>query len=119
VAECEGQIVGFVALAPSRDADASVDTAEVGAMYVHPDDWRRGVGRALMTSAVDELRRAGFHTATLWVLDTNQRGDGFYRAVGWHPDGATKRDVVGRESERHPGVEVTEVRYRITLDAAR
>jgi GNAT superfamily N-acetyltransferase len=108
-------VVGFAAIGPSRDPDADRDVAEVYAIYVHPDQWRGGVGRALMTRALDELRTAGF-SATLWVLDSNARGRRFYEAGGWRRDGASKADVVGREGDGDGGVDVIEVRYRIAID---
>lgn len=115
VAERQRRIVGFASLGPSRDPDAGDDVAEVYAIYVHPDDWRGGIGQALMTFALDELREAGFRSATLWVLDSNERARWFYEAGGWQTDGASKPDVVGRESESDEGVEITEVRYRVAL----
>lgn len=46
--------------------------------------------------------------ALLWVLDGNERAQGFYSDDGWAPTGARKDDVVW-------GVPVVEVEYRTTI----
>jgi GNAT superfamily N-acetyltransferase len=109
VAEADGAVVGFVHLCPSRDDDADpAVTGEITSIYVRPDAWGSGVGRALLAAAVEALTAAGFRGATLWVLSDNPRARRFYAAAGWAEDGATKDDVVG-------GAPVTEVRYRRPL----
>lgn len=108
VAELEGVgIIGFANAAPSRDADTSL-VGEIPAIYVHPDRWGSGAGRALMESARVWLVGAGFRTATLWVLADNVRAREFYEADGWRPDGTVKHD----ESRGFP---VVEVRYDRSL----
>jgi ribosomal protein S18 acetylase RimI-like enzyme len=104
VAEAHGNVVGFVSVGPSRDADADCQ-GEVWAIYLLADFWGQGMGRALMGAASESLRDAGFTEATLWVLDTNERARRFYEAAGWAPDGVSKEDS-GR------GFRITEVRYR-------
>jgi GNAT superfamily N-acetyltransferase len=109
VAEDDGdQIVGLFHAGPSRDEDAGPDTAEVMMIYASPDAWGTGVGRGLMTAALDLLRDAGFTEVTLWVLDSNDRARRFYERAGFTADGATKDDEVG-------GAPITEVRYRRAL----
>ena len=61
----EGNIVGFSALGPSRDADANPNTAEVGAIYVHPEKWEKGIGRALLSASLDQVRKREFDQVTL------------------------------------------------------
>jgi ribosomal protein S18 acetylase RimI-like enzyme len=109
VAEIDGTIAGFADIGPSRDHDASSGTGELYSIHVDRTLTRRGVGRALLTEALDELRAMGFTEATLWVLDTNTRARSFYEALGWHPDGATKTDA-------RPSFELHEVRYRRSFD---
>jgi GNAT superfamily N-acetyltransferase len=104
VAEIDGEIVGFASVGPSRDEDAG----ELYAIYVHPDKWGTGVGRALIEAGEERLRELGHEHALLWVLDDNPRARRFYEVAGWSPDG-TARDV------ELFGFELTEVRYRKTL----
>jgi GNAT superfamily N-acetyltransferase len=103
-----GTVTGFVHLVPTRDDDGDDTTGEVTSIYVSPESWGTGAGRALMAAAVDAATQAGFATLTLWVLRDNVRARRFYEAAGWAPDGATKDDVVA-------GTAVTEVRYRRIL----
>lgn len=111
VAEDEGRIVGFAGGGPSRDADATPDVGEVDAIYLDQSAAGRGIGRSLFAAAVDDLRRQGYRTATLWVLETNARARRFYEAAGWRPDGTTK-------TEERPGLTLHEVRYRGSLEPA-
>lgn len=104
----DGQIVGLFHAGPARDEDAGPDTAEVMTIYASPDAWGTGVGRGLMTAALEQLRAAGFVEVTLWVLDSNDRARRFYEQAGFSLDGATQDDDVR-------GTPITEVRYRRAL----
>ena len=105
----EADIVGFSALGPSRDADAEPNTAEVSAIYVHPEKWRVGIGRALLFASLEEVRRREFDRVTLWVLEANQRARSFYETFGFTPDGAMKVD------DHSKSFAVLEVRYCLEL----
>lgn len=85
VVATEGRgITGFASFGPSRDSDTGPRvTGEVPAVYVDPDAWGTGAGRALMGKAVAELARLGYAAATLWVLDANGRARRFYAIAGW------------------------------------
>jgi GNAT superfamily N-acetyltransferase len=80
------RILGFATVSPCRDAEAA-GHGELCALYVEPDLWGRGIGRALAAEARGELRRLGFTGAVLWVVAGNARAERFYRADGWTPDG--------------------------------
>jgi GNAT superfamily N-acetyltransferase len=108
VADDEGGVVGFAVTGPSEDADADERTGEVYAIYLEPGRVGTGVGRALFERAVDDLRSRGFRTATLWVLESNQRARRFYDAAGWKADGTTA-------SERIDCAMLPTVRYRSSL----
>ena len=105
---CEDdRIVGFASLGVSRDDDAlSNQTGEIYAMYVHPDEWRRGIGSALMAQALHALKLLGYAEAILWVLRGNRRARDFYEASGFVVDGAAKIDT------NAAGISYDEVRYR-------
>jgi ribosomal protein S18 acetylase RimI-like enzyme len=111
VAESAAQVVGFVSSGAPRDENAPPLTGEVYAIYVLPDCWGHGVGRALLAAAEKDLIDLGYAEAMLWVLADNQRARAFYERAGWHADGGTKQDTFG-------GREVTEVRYGISLGRA-
>jgi GNAT superfamily N-acetyltransferase len=103
-----GSVVGFAVTGPSEDADADERTGEVYAIYLEPDRVGTGLGRLLFGHAVEDLRTRGFTTATLWVLETNERARRFYELAGWKPDGVAA-------SERIDCLMMPTLRYRTSL----
>lgn len=106
VARSGGEIVGICQYGPSEDGDQ--DSSQVGQihrLYVHPTRQGTGIGRSLLETSLEGLRRTGRQAATLWVLESDQHARGFYECLGWQPDGA-RMD--------HPP---TDVRYRLALPA--
>ena len=108
VAEVEGTVVGFVSVGASRDRDAN---GELFAIYVDPDHWGSGVGRALIAAGEQLLRELGYTDVILWVLEDNPRARRFYERAGWRADG-TSRPIT------FLGIKVPEVRYRKRLGAS-
>lgn len=86
-------ILGFATTAPARDADAA-GQGELCALYVEPDFWGRGVGRALAAAARGRLYGLGFRQAMLWVVANNARAQQFYRADGWTSDGRRRAQQI-------------------------
>jgi ribosomal protein S18 acetylase RimI-like enzyme len=109
VAELDGKVLGYLVLGPSRDRDAPPRVGEIWALYVHPEAWRRGLGRALVRHVLAELREAGCEVVTLWALADSPSARAFYEACGFVHDGATQR----REALGNP----VEVRYRRSVSA--
>jgi GNAT superfamily N-acetyltransferase len=107
VAEARGRTLGFASVGPSRDEP---DVGELYAIYVDPDEWSRGAGRALIARAEERLAEE-YAVATLWVLEDNPRARRFYEAAGWRTDG-------GRQSVERLGVSPPELRYRKRLRAS-
>ena len=91
VAELGDRVAGFVLHGRCRDDDASDATGEVWALYVDPDHWRTGVGRALVEASLAELRSHGFAEARVWTLAESPRNLRFYEALGFALDGAEQR----------------------------
>ena len=104
VAEREGAVVGFANIGPCREEHGA---GELYAIYVQPDSWGTGAGRALIQRVEESLRSAGFGEAILWVLEGNERAERFYRAAGWELD--------GRKVDQFQGAAVSELRYRKRL----
>ena len=71
----------------------------VFSLYVHPDTQGLGLGRTLLRAAADELRAAGYGTATLWVFARNEAARAFYAAQGWTPDGGSRVEAAYGEPE--------------------
>jgi GNAT superfamily N-acetyltransferase len=103
VAENDG-VVGFASVGPSRDIEG---IGELYAIYVDPDAWSTGAGRALIEKCEEQLALE-YDEAALWVLEDNPRARAFYERAGWEPDGA-------RKVEPRFGVHAAEVRYRKAL----
>jgi RimJ/RimL family protein N-acetyltransferase len=105
VAEGEEMIVGFTGFTPTRDAgEDPAAVAEIGTLYSVPEVWGAGIGKRLMSAALQTLEQAGYTQATLWVLEANERARRFYEAAGWRTDGAL-------DAETASGLPLTKVRY--------
>lgn len=102
VAEQRSMAVGFCSLAtPSREAAAGERTAEIAALYVAPSRWGNGVGTALLTKALEELKSEGWSAATVWVLVENASARKFYERFGFAADGEGGPDpLTGRPKMR-------------------
>ncbi|MGC4111255.1 MAG: GNAT family N-acetyltransferase [Nocardioides sp.] len=90
VALAADTVVGLCGTRPSRDP-VEPGLGELDTIAVAPSAWRQGVGRRLMSAAVDDLVAAGYREAILWTLADYGQGAAFYRATGWR-DAAEVRD---------------------------
>jgi GNAT superfamily N-acetyltransferase len=77
------------AAGPLTPAGRTGEVGELYALYLLPAWWSAGVGRALMTSALDALRGDRYRRVVLWVLADNARGRRFYERAGFTLDGGT------------------------------
>ena len=76
VAELDGEVAGFAALVGG----------ELDGLFVEPELWRRGIGRALVNAAAHETRRKGL---TLTVI-ANPDARLFYESCGLTIEGETQ-----------------------------
>ena len=108
VAERRGQPAALALLCRSTDPDSDpARVALLDRLYTEPASWRRGLGRALLDAAMDQLRERGFREVTLWTAEWNT-SRGFYEALGWELDGATREKTFA-------GGTFAEVRYRTQI----
>jgi ribosomal protein S18 acetylase RimI-like enzyme len=105
VAEIDGSVLGFCFFGPSRDTGAERSVAEIYVLFVDPSTWRRGIGRALVSHALEKLDE--YRDLTLWSAAENARANAFYERLGFALDGA--------EQFRPEFGDVREVRYRRAL----
>jgi ribosomal protein S18 acetylase RimI-like enzyme len=89
LAERDGRVDGFVTV--------RLETGDVAALYVAPERMRRGIGRALMRAAHEELET---DVAYLWVFAANQVAIAFYEAEGYALDGERMLHDAGVEAVR-------------------
>jgi ribosomal protein S18 acetylase RimI-like enzyme len=93
----EHRAIGFANFGPERGSDGRQGPApspgdeqvrgELYAIYVLPECWSTGVGRALMDAVLAEARRAGYACISLGVLRDNPRARRFYERAGFSPSG--------------------------------
>ncbi|SDK85516.1 GNAT family N-acetyltransferase [Natronorubrum texcoconense] len=105
VAELEGEdgveIAGFGLL--DCDPDGRDDsTGEIGAVYVHPDHVREGIGRAILEALESAASDAGLETL---VLTASRNAIEFYRRQGY--EGV---ETVSLEMEAGVGLECLRMR---------
>jgi len=75
VAEIAEAVVGFAAILPREDGDSELD-----ALFVEPDMWHRGIGRALVEHCCAASKAAG--AKSLHVVG-NPHAEGFYSSCGF------------------------------------
>jgi ribosomal protein S18 acetylase RimI-like enzyme len=80
-----GAIVGFCA--PRRDTVPPAQPVEIGALYLDPEHFRRGIGTRLLEAMLDRLRAHGDIRVTLWVLEGNVPARAFYARHGFAETG--------------------------------
>ncbi len=102
VAEDEDAVVGFCIGGRSHTPEERF-RGEVYAIYVVPEQHGRGIGRALLQAAVNELVDRDLRSMIIWVLRENAPSRRFYERMG----GAWIRD----EERELVGVRVTESAY--------
>ncbi|ETS32759.1 hypothetical protein BB987_04695 [Photorhabdus temperata] len=75
IAEQAGVILGFSVVLPHSDGEAELD-----GLFVEPTVWHQGIGRQLVTTALNNVHTKG--GILLWVL-ANPQAAGFYSALGF------------------------------------
>jgi ribosomal protein S18 acetylase RimI-like enzyme len=91
------RLKGWECLFDSRQVGhCTVDsvTGEIIGLAVAPQHQGLGIGRRLLSQAVDDLRASG--VSRIWAetpSDPNLRAYGFYRALGWVRTGGTSSDT--------------------------
>ena len=106
----DGQrLAGTAAYGPARQTETA-GCGEVISLYLLPDCWGRGLGKALLEAALERLWEMGCREVSLWVLEENRRARAFYERQGFSLSGAALDCEVG-------GKELREVRYVRCLEA--
>jgi GNAT superfamily N-acetyltransferase len=82
VAERDGVVAGFAALLPRPDGGAELD-----ALFVEPDLWKRGIGRQLVDH-IAEVARA--RSASFLHVVGNPHAEGFYLSCGFRVTGTVE-----------------------------
>jgi len=77
------------------------DEAELHTVYVHPDRWGEGAGRALVDEAASWARGEGVDRLACGVLADNAVGVGFLEAVGFRRGRTGEAEIVGSVREEY------------------
>lgn len=102
VAELGRTVVGFSSGGRARGAIAD-HPGEVYALYVRDGHQGKGIGRALLRAAANELVLRGLTPIVIWTLFNNPGSRGFYESLGG--------TVIGEKREPFEGYELHEVAY--------
>lgn len=101
VIELDNKIIGFASICPTRDADDDPKhVAEISAIYLLPEFWRKGLGQQLCQVVFDNVSNKHFKEITIWVLEGNNQARHFYKTVGFFETGDVETDHIGCESLR-------------------
>lgn len=82
LAELDGLPVGCVIYGRGRDEERA-DWGEIVSLYILPEVLGRGIGSALLRSALSALREDGYDRVYLWAICGNGRAERFYRKHGF------------------------------------
>ena len=97
VADDGGVVVGFASLSPYRSRPAYSTTVE-DSVYVDAAHRGRGVGRLLLSEALDLAATSGFHAVMARIVGTHEASIGLHRACGFELVGIERE--VGRKFGR-------------------
>lgn len=90
------KIVGFVCALADREVPL------IDNLHVLSEVQSRGVGAKLLGAVLTKLAMSGFETATLEVLESNERARRFYTSMGGEDIGRFWFDFMGKKvPERH------------------
>ena len=119
---CAGEdVVGFAAVGPSADPDATDVDGELLVGGVRPANRRTGHGSRLLNATVDTAGLIGFARVRVWVLASDGSTRRFLEAAGFVADGARRERATGsghREggaAEAAAEVRLTRGRPRVTV----
>jgi GNAT superfamily N-acetyltransferase len=82
VAQADDEVVGFAAIVPRADGGAELD-----ALFVEPNLWKRGIGRQLVDHVAEIAGRQG---AAFLHVTGNPHAEGFYVSCGFRVMGTTE-----------------------------
>lgn len=108
IAEIESHAVGMICFHPSYHETSEKGAWEVGALYILPQYWNKGIGRSLIQYAFQFMRENDISVCDVWVLEDNKRARSFYEHMGLIYTGIQKALTIG-------GKELVEVCYTIAL----
>lgn len=92
-------IIGTCGFCRSRWEKYS-DFGEIVSIYFLPEYTGKGFGRIMLDKAIAELKKMGFESVLLWVLEDNATARRFYEKYGFVFSGEYMNDVIGGKKLR-------------------
>jgi ribosomal protein S18 acetylase RimI-like enzyme len=103
VSAIDGEVVGFYSLAPAGH------TWELDNLWVAPQFMHRGIGRALLTHALDVAFRGGASSVT---VDADPNAESFYQSCGGIRYGDVPAPIPGEPGRVRPQLAFNTVHFR-------
>ncbi len=97
------RIIGTSSFCKSR-FEQFADWGEIISIYLLPEFMGKGFGKMLLTRALSELKKLGYDSVFLWVLEQNTRARNFYEKFGFLPSDHVLCSNIG-------GKDLREIRY--------
>ena len=95
-----GKTVGIMKIAPPISNDLSDSFYELHYIYLHPDNFRMGIGSYAVRFAFRIARILGKTNVIVWCLSENTNAVKFYEKCGFIADGKKEINEYGRPMER-------------------
>jgi ribosomal protein S18 acetylase RimI-like enzyme len=87
VVEVNSNVAGYVKLGPVANLRSAAHVLEIKGLAVDPGSQRLGLGRALVSAAIDVSVERGARRLTLRVLGPNVRARSLYESCGFETEG--------------------------------
>lgn len=91
VATRDREVVGYAHAGPHPPRRAH----QLYRLYVHPDEWRQGIGRQLLADVEQALYDRDVHAYEAEILAGNDVAAAFYEAVGFEAVDESQREMGG------------------------
>ncbi len=79
-------IIGFSVVGPTRDRDLPASFGDIHAVYILRQYQKMGLGKKLLTAAIEKLRHKGYEGIAVWVIGSNTAAVEFYEKNGFQFD---------------------------------
>lgn len=94
VATIDDRVVGVVKLARPTSLSTNAHVLMIAGLAVAPEHRGEGVGRSLVSAAVDEAKVRGARRLTLRVLGSNGQARALYSALGFVVEGVLREEFL-------------------------
>lgn len=91
VAVRDDEVVGYAHVGPHPPRRVH----QLYRLYVHPDEWRRGIGRQLLAEVEQALFERDVQRYEAQVLADNEIGIAFYESTGFERVDRSEREMAG------------------------